>query len=58
MRWFEQAQIADMVLSARVDSQHPGYVAMQPIYELLELIARLFKKREQRNSRSSFPPRA
>ena len=57
MRWIEQAQIADMVLSARADSQHPGYVAMQPIYELLELIARQFKKRDQRNSRSSFPPR-
>lgn len=57
MRWFEQAQIADMVLSARADSEHPGYVAMQPIYELLELIARQFKKREPRSSRSSFPPR-
>jgi len=58
VRWFEQAQIADMVLSARADSQHPGYVALQPIYELLELIARQFKKREQPKSRSSFPPRA
>jgi len=58
VRWFEQAQIADMLLSTRADSQHPGYIAMQPIFELLELIARQFTKRDQRNSRSSFPPRA
>lgn len=58
MRWFEQAQIADMVLSARAASQHPGYVAMQPIFELLETIARLFKKSDRRKARSSFPPRA
>lgn len=58
MRWFEDPHIADMVLSARAGRQHPGFVALQPIVELLELIVGRFKKRSARNSRSSFPPRA
>jgi len=45
-----------MVLSARADGRHPGYVALQPIVDLLELIMLRFKKRSARNSRSSFPP--
>lgn len=54
MRWFEQLQLGDMVLSARAECRHPGYVALQPIIDVLESIMGRFKK----GARSSFPPRA
>jgi hypothetical protein len=54
VRWFEHQQITDMVLSARAGGQHAGYIALQPIVELLELIFR--KRAAEGKSRSSFPP--
>ena len=60
MRWFEHRHIADMVLSARADARHPGDVALQPIIDLLERIAAIFRARPsrepERKSRSSLPP--
>lgn len=49
MRWIEHRQIADMLLSARGAAQHPGYIALQPIIELLELLAAWFSKRTPRD---------
>jgi hypothetical protein len=52
-----------MVLSARAAARHHGYVALQPIVELIELIAARFSKPsartyrdQERKSRSSLPP--
>jgi hypothetical protein len=61
VRWFEHQQITDMVLSARAGGQHAGQIALQPIVELIELIAGRFSKRgagdeTKRKSPSSFPP--
>ena len=61
MRWVTDPQLADMVLSARARAQHPGYIALQPIIDLLELVLARFAKRpprhdDERKSRSSLPP--
>jgi hypothetical protein len=63
MRWVTDPQLADMVLSARAEAQHPGYIALQPIIDLLELVAARFARRpprtprdDERRSRSSLPP--
>jgi hypothetical protein len=61
MRLPDNRHFAALILDARAHAEHPGYLALQPIFELIEWIAaRLLghdeRRDEVRHSRSSFPP--
>lgn len=58
MRWIDNPQLTQLVNSARASGEHPGYVALQPIFDLLEAAYDwLFGTRPaERKSRPSLPP--
>lgn len=62
MRWIENPQLTDLVHSAHVTAEHSGYVALQPIIDLLELARDWLSGKRQANadrkSRTSLPPRS
>lgn len=60
MRWLENRQLTHMLDSAHANSEHPGYIALQPIIDLLEAAGDWLSGRRQarvgRKSRTSVPP--
>lgn len=60
MRWLENRQLTHMLDSARADAEHPGYIALQPIIDLLEAAGAWLSGKPQaragRKSRTSLPP--
>ena len=58
MRWIEDPQLTHLLNSARASAEHPGYVALQPIIDLLEAALDWLqgKRPTERKSRTSLPP--
>ena len=60
MRFIDEKKLLVLVHSASRDAQHPGYIALQPICDLLEAAVRWLagSPEHDRSSRTSLPPRA
>jgi hypothetical protein len=60
MQLVNDRKLSALVSNAHRRAEHPGYLALQPIIDLLE--AALFwltrSRKRQRDSRPSLPPRA
>ena len=58
MRWIDNPQLTQLVNNARASAEHPGYVALQPIVDLLEAAYDWLvgKRPADRRSRTSLPP--
>lgn len=58
MCWIDNPQLTKLVNSARASGEHPGYVALQPIIDLLEAAFDWLdgKRYTGRKSRTSLPP--
>ena len=60
MSFIDDRKLSVFVHSARRNAEHPGYLALEPIVDLIEAVARWITsgRKGQRGSRPSLPPRA
>jgi hypothetical protein len=57
MRPIETPQLSHLLDSARANAEHPGYIALQPIIDLIQVMIDRLSGKPQAKSRPSFPPR-